>query len=372
MKILLFFFSACLFLPGLFSCHKAVYSEYSDALYITGTETNRATSLSVDTSGSSTAISVTFSGLTSSEITVQLKIDTSQIAVYNLANGKNYVAPPAGTYNLSGDGVTIPSGKNISNAIDLTISTSKGLKDGVAYMVPVTIISVTGGMRVLESSRTVYVMINKVIRSTVASLTGNYFTCDFSKNNTGLDAMTTLSYEARVLVNSFQSGSPFISSLMGVEEMFLLRFGDVTISKDQLQQAGVKALTVAAPFATGTWYHIALTYDGSTEKIYVNGVVGASMSVTRTVNITNGFHIGYSAGGRLLDGLVSECRVWSKALSQTEIIDGMCGVDPASSGLVAYWKLNEGTGNTSYDLSGNHHDAVAAGAVTWVPNVRCN
>lgn len=376
MQNLLYFFVACCILSGLGACHKAVYSNSGDAVFITGTETNHATSLSVDTTASSTAISITASALTGTDVTARLKIDTGLIAGYNTANGKSYVAPPAGSYSLAGDKVTIISGKNVSDAVDLTINSSRDLKDGVAYMVPVTISNITGGLRVLESSRTVYVIVNKVIRATVASITGNYFTCDFSQNNTGLKAMTAISYEARVLVNSFQSGSPFISSLMGIEENYLLRFGDVTISKDQLQQAGGGALTVAAPFATNTWYHVALTYDGSTQKIYVNGIVAASRSLSRTVDLTStysgGFHIGYSAGGRLLNGQISECRVWSRALSQTEIIDGMCGVDPKSSGLVAYWKLNEGTGNTSYDLSGNHHDAVAAGSVTWIPAVRCN
>lgn len=364
---LLTVFLLCVFM----ACSKD--KENGDALFITGTEVNPSTTLTVDAGASSTAISVTSSGLVNTDIAIKLKIDTTLIASFNRANNKAYVAPPAGIYSLSGDEVTIKSGEYVSNAVNFTISSNSQLRDGIAYMVPVTISSSGSNLPVLPASRTVYIVINKVIRSTVASIAGNYFTCDFSQNNDNLKAMTNLTYEARVLVSGFQNSSPFISSLMGIEENYLLRFGDVTIGKDQLQQAGGSALTVAAPFATGKWYHVALTYDGSTQKIFVDGALAASRSLTRTVDLTQGgFYIGRSAGGRLLNGLVSECRVWSKALTQTEIINGMCGVDPSTPGLVAYWKLNEGTGRVASDLSGNHHDATASGNVTWVPNVRCN
>ncbi|ASZ12246.1 DUF1735 and LamG domain-containing protein [Chitinophaga pendula] len=358
---------------GIFSCKKETYS---DALFITGTETNSSTALTVDQSASSTAISITSSGLASNDITVQLAIDTTLIAAYNQANRKNYKAPPSDLYSLSKGTVIIKSGTHISDAVAFTMRSNQGLQEGVSYMVPVTISHVSGGEKVLASSKTIFIIINKVIRSTVASITENYFKCDFSKNNDQLKNMRAISYEARVLVNNFDDHSPFISSLMGIEETYLLRFGDVTISKDQLQQAGGKPLTVPTSFATGRWYHIASTYDGSVQRIYVDGVLAVQESVSRTIDLTNtwagGFHLGYSADGRLLDGLISECRVWSKALTQAEIQDGMCGVNPASPGLVAYWKLNEGTGNTAFDLSGNKHDAVAQRNVTWVTNVRCN
>ncbi|QJB32557.1 DUF1735 domain-containing protein [Chitinophaga oryzae] len=358
---------------GILSCSKEIYT---DALYITGTETATTTTLSVDASPSSTALSITSSGLADGDISVQLKIDTTLISKYNRDNKRNYKAPPSGLYSLSKESVIIKAGTHVSDAVSFTMSSNEGLEDGVAYMVPVTISNVSGGKRVLESSRTIFVVINKVIRSTVASIAENEFECDFSTNSENLKAMTTISYEARVFVNSFQDRSPFISSIMGIEETYLLRFGDVTIGKDQLQQAGKGSLTVSTPFATGKWYHIALTYDGAVQKIYVDGILAAQANISRSIDLTDnwmgGFHLGYSANGRRLNGMISECRVWSKALTQTEIQDGMCGVNPATPGLVAYWKLNEGTGNTAFDISGNKHNAVAARKVTWVPNVRCN
>ncbi len=40
-------------------------------------------------------------------------------------------------------------------------------------------------------------------------------------------------------------------------------------------------------------------------------------------------------------------------------------VDPASDGLVAYWKFNEGSGNVIADRTGNGNDAKAVNAVVW-------
>jgi len=39
----------------------------------------------------------------------------------------------------------------------------------------------------------------------------------------------------------------------------------------------------------------------------------------------------------------------------------------ASAGLVAHWPLDEGSGTTAVDLSGNGHDATIGGTANWVP-----
>ena len=55
-----------------------------------------------------------------------------------------------------------------------------------------------------------------------------------------------------------------------------------------------------------------------------------------------GFQLGASYSfGRTLNGYLSEVRVWTRALSQTEIANNMYYVDPTSDGLLAYWRMNE-------------------------------
>ena len=39
---------------------------------------------------------------------------------------------------------------------------------------------------------------------------------------------------------------------------------------------------------------------------------------------------------------------------------------PSTSGLMAYWRFNEGSGNTVKDYSGNGRDITANAALTWI------
>ncbi|MDD4193046.1 MAG: hypothetical protein PHI28_17055, partial [Mangrovibacterium sp.] len=55
-------------------------------------------------------------------------------------------------------------------------------------------------------------------------------------------------------------------------------------------------------------------------------------------------------------GRIAEIRLWNRPLTTGELQLGICGVDPQSNGLVAYWKLNEGEGNIFKDATGNGFD----------------
>ena len=55
-------------------------------------------------------------------------------------------------------------------------------------------------------------------------------------------------------------------------------------------------------------------------------------------------------------GRIAEMRVWNRALTPAELQMGLCGVDPASNGLVAYWKMNEGEGHIFHDATNNGYD----------------
>jgi hypothetical protein len=56
------------------------------------------------------------------------------------------------------------------------------------------------------------------------------------------------------------------------------------------------------------------------------------------------------------NGRIAEVRLWNRALTTSELQLGLCGVDPESDGLVAYWKMNEGTGYVFNDATGNGYD----------------
>ena len=62
---------------------------------------------------------------------------------------------------------------------------------------------------------------------------------------------------------------------------------------------------------------------------------------------------------------MSELRIWNYARSKDEIAENPYFVDPASQGLVAYWKFDEGSGALVKDYSVNGNNAVANGVLKW-------
>ncbi|WP_117614965.1 endo-beta-N-acetylglucosaminidase H [Chryseobacterium kwangjuense] len=216
--------------------------------------------------------------------------------------------------------------------------------------------------------------------STALSLDGS--TESGSAGNINLSG-SALSFEGWIKPSSFKSGSPFISSLFGTEvsdtNTALLRLGDANIANNKLQfvlsiNNVQQKLTAATALNANTWYHVAATYDGSTMKIYINGVLDASKSQTGSVNSNGAFYVGYSyATSRNFNGKVDEVRVWKKALSQTEISQNMCNVTVPATSLAAYWKFNEGSGSSVQDSSGNGVTLTLTGveASNWGTDVPC-
>jgi hypothetical protein len=194
---------------------------------------------------------------------------------------------------------------------------------------------------------------------------------------------SALSMEGWIKPSSFKSASPYISSLWGTEvsdsNSAFLRLGDANIANNKLQfvlsiNSVQQKLTTATALNANTWYHIAATYDGSSMKIYINGVLDASKSQTGSVNSNGAFNVGYLYNtSRNFNGKVDEVRVWKRALSQTEISQNMCNVTLPATSLAAYWKFNEGSGSSVQDSSGNGITLTLTGvdASNWGTDIPC-
>jgi len=66
------------------------------------------------------------------------------------------------------------------------------------------------------------------------------------------------------------------------------------------------------------WHHVVLTFDGTTERIYWDGVDFGSFVPNGLSYQTSGFGIGNGNNG-YFDGEIDECGVWGRALTQSEI-----------------------------------------------------
>jgi len=120
----------------------------------------------------------------------------------------------------------------------------------------------------------------------------------------------------------------------------------------------------------GTWYHFVVTYDdrvdtssGAERKIYVNGVLRDTDTINWSNtgggtggmyfggrNVSNSYQHGWACG-------LDEVSIFNTAKDATWVSNAYNSGTPtdlqSESGLVGYWKFNEGSGTTITDHSGN-------------------
>ena len=88
-----------------------------------------------------------------------------------------------------------------------------------------------------------------------------------------------------------------------------------TVTSEERSARGATRLA-SAP----TWTHLAMTYDGSRIRLYVNGRLVATMLQTGPLaTSSHPLRIGNDLCGNWFDGLIDEVRVYDRALSASEI-----------------------------------------------------
>ncbi|MCK5331881.1 MAG: choice-of-anchor D domain-containing protein, partial [Candidatus Marinimicrobia bacterium] len=120
-----------------------------------------------------------------------------------------------------------------------------------------------------------------------------------------------------------------------------------------------RMLCSAGPILDNEWYHIVGTYDGTNIKIYVNGVESntepfSSFNPISSSSLYIGFDI--ANGGSYFNGNIDEVRIWNIARTQEEIQANMSHhLVGDEEGLVGYWRMDEGSGQTLVDWSINEN-----------------
>jgi len=86
----------------------------------------------------------------------------------------------------------------------------------------------------------------------------------------------------------------------------------------------------------GTWIHVAATYDGQEQRLYVNGKLDVAVKKTGSIAVNEDpLAIGWVDNNRYFDGLIDEVKLWSRALSEDEL-SGMLSVE-AKGKLATCW-----------------------------------
>ncbi|PJJ09952.1 concanavalin A-like lectin/glucanase superfamily protein [Flavobacterium sp. 1] len=154
-------------------------------------------------------------------------------------------------------------------------------------------------------------------------------------------------------------------SLFGQNDAIEFGFANSSTIELSTPATGAVTATLPASLGDGSWHHIAAVGNGSTVKIYLNGV---SVAVTGGVVTTSNYgsssyntKIGsgvYNATGDSFTGQIAKLGLYSTALSASGIVALAIGLTTYSgyeSGIIAGYNIAVGSGTTIYSYpAGNN------------------
>lgn len=349
-------------------------SKFGDpVILISGTEVSPIVKFSVEDTPAEYAVTAAATHKTDQDIQVTFEFDPEAVDRYNEEHGTSYFAVPAEAVEFSSLTTQIKAGTAASTPASVKVVSTSPLVDGRTYLIPITIKSVSGGnMNVLESSRTIFLRIARIISFAALSMNNATGPTTGSPGTRGrfnaaciFDEAVSLpnfTLELKNLVYAFRGGDgnsnpqpiQFLVNWAGdaPNSSIGLRYGELGNPNNSLQLIGSLGGAFAYGFNSMQWYMVSITYDGSKGMMYVDGEKVAEVSGSMAMQF-KWMIFGQTWGGydtrQYFNGRISECRVWNRVLTPAEIKINLCGADPESDDLVAYWKLNEGSGHIFYN-----------------------
>lgn len=115
----------------------------------------------------------------------------------------------------------------------------------------------------------------------------------------------------------------------------------------------------------GKWSHFGVTFDSAAAsdqiKFYLNGAAaGVATRATAVTAHTDSIYLGNRDNpfDRCFPGRLDEIKLFNTTLSAQDIADEYYGNYTSTTGLIGYWKFDEGSGSSVVDSSGVHADGT--------------
>jgi hypothetical protein len=128
---------------------------------------------------------------------------------------------------------------------------------------------------------------------------------------------------------------------------------------------------------TNTWAHLVATYDGTTLRLYVNGILAGSSTGGFTANTSgplgiSAFNYPTAGWNDFFPGQIDEVALYSSALSQTRVqahyLLGRAHRDVVLDTVpVSYWRLGESSGTSAADSKGSNTGTYTNGPTLTQP-----
>lgn len=111
----------------------------------------------------------------------------------------------------------------------------------------------------------------------------------------------------------------------------------------------------------GTWYHFTITYDGTTLKLYRNGVaMGPGLTKAwNTINNNDIFKLGIGVGGeQWFSGAIDDLKIYDRAVTDAEAEQIYKGDIDVCSNLLTYFSFDGGTSDHTGTVSFTTTDPI--------------
>ena len=176
------------------------------------------------------------------------------------------------------------------------------------------------------------------------------FTVAFWFNST----ISTSAYKGSIIFMTNNNPSGFVANAVGV----YFSGGNLGCAFDDIVNNGT-----SYPITSGTWYHAAITYNGGSLTLYVNGVKSGN-TITGTGVLNAGFMLGCgrdSSGPYPFAGYIDDFRIFTSVLSVSQIFD----IYTSSTASVSAWADKSGKGYNAVVSTGTN-----ATAPTYLPSTK--
>ena len=373
----------CLML-GFVSCNDAEYSVLGVHAFVSESAAGKNMKVTITDLGANAEITACLSEAVAHDVKLKFVIDTTVLDKYNKDQSSGFMTLPTSVFEMDSE-VIIPAGKFSAATTKIHIKPIPKELQGESYAIPLRLVSADGSVPTTSVTATYVITTEALVTSSLPMYKGGPGL--WAEGFDPAKVYPEFTVEVRFQLSNTNNRNRAVFTNGG---SILLRFEDPqNDTADHKKHSMVQFqgqgwyLNPNISFTPNKWQHLALTYNGKAVTLYVNGAFAGSKDGVAAPEFHQAVWFGsagdggddHGAGNSWWNGckiLMSEARIWSVTRTAAQIQNNMTTTSAKSEGLEAYWRFNDGEGNTFKDYTGNGHTMTTSTGVmpTWVSGIK--